>query len=756
MKFAYIATYPPRQCGIGTFTRNKFSAMTSEASGHKSHEGIVIAVNDNNQYDYPPEVEFVIRQQELDDYIEAAKFINESGADMCILEHEYGIFGGDDGIYILSLLQRLKIPFIAVLHTIVKDGSYQQKKILQQISGLAAKTVVMTQKAVELLIETSQVPEEDIVVIEHGVPDMEFDQDKCKEELGLGNKKLMLTFGLISRNKGIERVIKALPPVIEKNPDVLYIVLGKTHPAVVRQNGEEYREHLFEMARQLQVDKNILFLDEFVDEDKLVKYLSAADIYITPYQSESQITSGTLAYAVGAGCAVVSTAYWHAAELSSKELVRLFDFKDVQGLSHILVDLLDHPEKMKGMQEKAKSYGRQTVWSAIGKKYIQLSKGIIQNPISVFLKRELITTPVLPVFALDHLKRLTDHVGIIQHAKYIVPNLKEGYCLDDNARALLMTAMAYKQKRSPDIPDLMRIYLGYIHYMQKENGDFYNFLGFDRQVKDTFCSEDAFGRTIWALGYLLGNPTRDSSYELGKEIFQRAMPHFKTINSPRSIANVMIGICYYLQQFPEDKQMIAQVRSSADALVNLYKQHSSTNWKWFELYLTYDNGLLPLSLLHASVVLDDDGLKEIALESTDFLASITLSKGYLSPIGNKEWYVKDADCSIYGQQPVDAMAMVLLFRKAFKLTRDEKYLQQMNTSFMWFLGRNELLTSLYDHDSKGCCDGLEKHGINRNQGAESTLAYLIARLAFAPATERKQFTEKQRTGLNGSGIIKYQ
>ena len=754
MKFVYIATYPPRQCGIGTFTRNKFFAMTSDESVQVSNEGIVIAINDNNnQYDYPPEVEFVIRQGELEDYIEAAQFINDSGADICILEHEYGIFGGDDGVYILSLLQRLRIPFIAVLHTIVRDASYQQKKILQQIADLSAKTVVMTQKAVVLLIENYQIPEENIVVVEHGVPDIQLDQDMCIDELELRNKTVMLTFGLISRNKGIETVIKALPPVIEKYPDLLYIVLGKTHPAVVRQSGEEYRDHLVEMAQHLHVDKHIVFLDEFVDENKLMKYLSAASIYVTPYQNEAQITSGTLAYAIGAGCAVVSTAYWHAAELSSKELVRLFDFRDAQGLSVILLDLLDHPEKMKSMQEKAQLYGRQTVWSAIGKKYIRLAKKITQDSALAFQKRELVHT-VLPVFSLDHIKRLTDQVGIIQHAKYIVPNLKEGYCLDDNARALLMTAMAYKQKRSPDIPELMRIYLGYIHYMQKENGDFYNFLGFDRQVKDTFCSEDAFGRTIWALGYLLGNPTRDSSYELGKEIFHRSMPHFKAINSPRSIANVMIGICYYLQQFPGDKQMIAQVRSFADILVNLYKHHSSANWKWFELYLTYDNGLLPLSLFHASSVLQDDNLKDIATESTDFLATITLAKGYLSPVGNKEWYVKDGNCSTYAQQPVDAMAMVLLFRKAFQLTKNEKYLQQMNTSFMWFLGQNELLTSLYDHESKGCYDGLEKHGLNRNQGAESTLAYLIARLGFALSAERKQFIEKHVNGMNGSGVIK--
>jgi len=748
-KFAYIGTYPPRQCGIGTFTRNKLLAMTENTA----HEGVVIAVNeDGQQHDYPPEVGFVIRQAEQDDYMEAATFINNCGADICILEHEYGIFGGEDGVYILSLLQRLRIPFIAVLHTIVREPSYQQKKILQQITGLAARVVVMTQKAVELLTANYPVREEQLVIIEHGVPDMQFDQMSCKEELGFAGKKLMLTFGLISRNKGIETVIRALPPVVAKHPDLVYVVLGKTHPAVARHSGEEYRNELTTIAQQLQLNEHIVFLDEFVDEEKLVKFLSATDIYSTPYLNEAQITSGTLAYAVGSGAVVLSTAYWHAAELAGKGVVRLFNFGDVEGLSAMLQDLLDHPEKMNSLQEKARSYGRQTVWPAIGKKYIQLADEILRELVPGLAKTTAIDSPLLPVFSLDHVKRLTDHFGIIQHAKYTVPNWKEGYCLDDNARALLMTVMAGKEKRSPDIVMLMHVYLGYIHYMQKDAGDFYNFLGFDRQLKDIVCSEDAFGRTIWALGYMLGNPTRETYDELAKEIFFRAIPHFNEIRSPRAMANIMIGISYYLRHSPADEQMRSRLRNYAEELANLYEAHSSPGWEWFEPYLTYDNGLLPLSMLHAAVVLKNERFKEIALESTAFLAGVTLSKGYFSPVGNTQWYVKDGSCSVYGQQPVDTMAMVLLFRKAYQVTGQEKYLQQMMTSFRWFLGRNELLTSLYDPESKGCSDGLEKHGINRNQGAESTLAYLIARLAVARLSEKKQPAEKEKT-LNGTGSV---
>ncbi|MEJ8844088.1 glycosyltransferase family 4 protein [Lacibacter sp. H375] len=750
-KFAYIGTYPPRQCGIGTFTRNKLLAMTGNKNAEERHEGVVIALDeDGQQYDYPTEVGFVIRQNEQDDYMEAATFINNCGADICILEHEYGIFGGEDGVYIISLLQRLRIPFIAVLHTIVREPSYQQKKILQQITALSAKVVVMTQKAVELLTANYPVRKEQVVIIEHGVPDMQFNQAGCKEELGLAGKKLMLTFGLISRNKGIETVIKALPPVVAKHPDLVYVVLGKTHPAVARHSGEEYRNELTALAQQLQLDEHIQFLDEFVDEEKLVKFLCATDIYSTPYLNEAQITSGTLAYAVGSGSVVLSTAYWHAAELATKGVVRLFDFGDAEELSAMLLDLLDHPEKMHSLQEKAKSYGRQTVWSAIGKKYIQLTDKIIQELVPGLAKRAAMDSPLLPIFSLDHVKRLTDHLGIIQHAKYTVPNWKEGYCLDDNARALLMTVMAGKEKPSSDLAMLTHVYLGYIHYMQKDTGDFYNFLGFDRQLKNTVCSEDAFGRAIWALGYLLGNPSRETYDDLAKEIFFRAIPHFNEIRSPRAMANIMIGISYYLRHSPADQHMRNLLRSYASQLANLYEAHSSPGWKWFEPYVTYDNGLLPLSMLHAAVVFKDERFKEIALESTGFLADITLDKGYFSPVGNTQWYVKDGKRSAYGQQPVDAMAMVLLFRKAFQVTGQEKYLQQMMTSFRWFLGRNELLTSLYDPESKGCSDGLEKHGINRNQGAESTLAYLISRLAVSRVVEKKQPIEKEKT-MNGTG-----
>ena len=379
MKIVYIASYGPRKCGIATFTGNKFFGMNCK-SGSEGNEGIVVAMNDaNNEYDYPEEVKFIIQQDKAADYIAAAKFINESGADICVLEHEFGIFGGRDGAYILSVLHRLKMPVIAVLHTVLKDPSHNQKDITKEIADVAAKTVVMTKKAVEFLTQRYGIKEAKISIIDHGIPDFDFDRKMIKEDLGLTGKKVLLTFGLISRNKGIETVIKALPSVVQAHPETVYIILGKTHPGVVKHSGEEYREYLKALATEYGVEKNVLFVDEFTDEKKLFTYLSAADIYITPYLNEAQITSGTLSYAVGAGCAVVSTPYWHATELLTEDKGRLFNFNDDIRLAEILNELLSDDELLQELRSNARAYGKEVTWPRIGKKYLKLSDTLIHE-----------------------------------------------------------------------------------------------------------------------------------------------------------------------------------------------------------------------------------------------------------------------------------------------------------------------------------------------------------------------------------------
>ena len=744
MKIAYVASYPPRECGIGTFTHNLVKAMTSSKEDEgELHEAVVIAMDDQEApYDYPEEVQFQIQQEQQGDYIEAARFINLSGADVCVLEHEFGIFGGQNGVYILPLLHRLEIPLIVTLHTVLKTPSYNEKAILIEICKMATRTVVMTHKAVEFLTTIYKVPLSSIELIEHGVPDYKFSYEMAKKEFKLEAKKVLLTFGFISRNKGIETVIRALPAVVAKYPETIYIILGKTHPAVLRHSGEEYRIFLLRLVKKLQMEKHVLFLNEFINQKELFKYLYASDIYITPYLNEAQITSGTLSYAVGSGSAVISTPYWHAEELLAEGRGCLFNFSDSEGLTLILMDLLDNPDKLKTLRAKAAAYAKEITWPKIGLKYNTLAKTLLQQQAAQPTKKETILDPlILPPFLLDHIRRMTDDTGIIQHAKFGIPNLKEGYCLDDNARALLMVLMAYKQKKHPLALELSPVYLSYIHYMQNDDGMFRNFLSFSRQFLDETGSEDSFGRTIWSLGYLLGNAPNDAYYQSGKEIFFEAAPNFEKLQSIRAIATTIIGISYYLKSNPQDDGMTERLRALAYKLVNEYKQHRSEDWHWFESILAYDNAMLPLSLLHAAGILNDEVISNIAIESMHFLSDLTLKDGYLSIVGNEKWYTKNGTQSAFAQQPLDALAMVLMFQQAFHFTKDKTYLTKLYTSFMWFLGENDLRMSLYDFETKGCCDGLENYGVNRNQGAESTLAYLISHLTVLQAFEDFYKTE---------------
>jgi glycosyltransferase involved in cell wall biosynthesis len=734
MKIAHIGTYPPRECGIGTFTQNLVSSTVGDK---EASTAFVVALSDHDQsYAYPEEVKLVIRQDQQADYVEAANFINHSGADLCILEHEFGIFGGQNGVYILPLLHRLEIPLVVTLHTVLNTPSYNEKAVLIELCKIAAKIVVMSNKAIGFLTSVYSIPKEKIVFIEHGVPDIHFDQAESKKEFKFEIKKVLLTFGFIGRNKGIETVIKALPKIIGQHPEVLYMVLGKTHPNVIRHSGEEYRNYLHRLVKSLNLTDHVLFLNEFIDQTELFKYLSACDIYITPYINEAQITSGTLSYAMGAGCAVVSTPYWYAAELLADGRGRLFDFNNSDELASIFNELLDQPDLLKDIQRKSREYGSKITWPKIGEKYLALADSILTKPRDAVKKKETIIDPLLlPPFSLAHIRRLTDDTGIIQHAKFGIPNLKEGYCLDDNARALLMVLMAYRQKNDPLALELSPIYISFIHYMQNKDGTFRNFLSFNRNFLDEVGSEDCFGRTIWALGYLLGNAPNDAYYQTGKHVFFDAAPNFENLKSIRSIANTMIGISYYLKSNPSDDEMKERLRNFATKLVKYYEENSTSDWKWFESLLAYDNGILPLALLHAAEILHDDKFKAAGIDTMNFLTDITMKDGYLSIIGNKKWYEKDGERSLFAQQPVDAMAMVLMYQQAFHLTKDKEYLKKLYTSFMWFLGENDLRLSLYDFETKGCCDGFENDGVNRNQGAESSLAYLISHLTVLQAYE---------------------
>ncbi len=743
MKIAYISTYPPRECGLATFNLNLLKAISSNFENKTTLEtSLVVALNDSenlDQYEYPEEVKYIVRQQEQSDYLDAARFINNGPADACILQHEFGIYGGESGIYILPFLNAINKPLLSILHTVLKSPTFLQKSIIREIAKKSAKVVVMSKKAIEFLTEIYEVPQEKIQFIEHGVPDLEApDVNPVKALSALQDKKILLTFGLLSRNKGLETVIRALPQIVSNHPDVMYVILGNTHPAILKNEGEEYRDFLKQLAVELKVEKHLLFINKFVSEENLIDYLTATDVYITPYFNVAQITSGTLSYAVGAGAAVVSTPYWHAQELLSQDRGCLFNFKDDKGLAQIVNQLFEHPDKLKTLKKNAYKYGLKLRWPRIGREYISLVERAVNYPdYSEKILNQIIDLEVMPEFSLDYIRRLTDDTGIIQHAKYGIPNRNEGYCLDDNARALIMALMAYQVNKNQKALDLLPTYLSYIHYMQREDGNFRNFLSYDRQFLEKEGSEDSFGRTIWALGYLINAAPNSSYREFGQELLIKSVPHFKNLTHLRGICNSITGISYYLKTHSSDKQMVRELVSLTDKLVKAYENIKGEDWNWFENHLTYDNAILPLALFHSTEITGNVRVKKIALESLAFLEKLTLNPDYLNPIGNDGWYIRDGQMPLHDQQAIETMAMVLMYFQAYKITQEPGNIKKMFSSYLWFLGENSLRVPLYDYETKGCCDGLQVSGINRNQGAESTLAYLISHLAILMAFDQE-------------------
>jgi glycosyltransferase involved in cell wall biosynthesis len=743
MKIAYISTYPPRECGIATFNQNLMRAINANFPKRNSllEGGFVVAMDDTerlHENEYPAEVKYIIRQDHQKDYIRAANYINTSNVDACIMEHEFGIYGGESGIYILPLINRLEKPLISILHTILKDPSYVQRIIIREIAEQSSKIIVMSKRAVEFLTTIYEIPADKIQIIEHGVPDVEESEENPVNNLSqFKNHRVLLTFGLISRNKGLETVVRALPKIVESHPDVMYVVLGNTHPGVIKNSGEEYRDHLKTLAAQLGVSKNLSFINKFVPEEELVNYLTAAEIYVTPYLNEAQITSGTLSYAVGAGAAVVSTPYWHATELLAHKRGRLFDFKNSDELSDTINELLTQDRLLEELKRNAYEYGLHLRWPVVGAEFIKVAQEAARTHdfSERILKNSIVDPEILPKFSLTHVIRLTDDTGIVQHAKYGIPNLKEGYCLDDNARALIMALMAYQRNKSKEAFELLPVYLSYIHYMQTDDGNFRNFLSFNRQYLDEVGSEDSFGRTIWALGHLISCAAHNSYREFALEIFQRSFPHFKELKHLRGMANTIIGMSLYLQAFPTDEGMVLEMIRLTQPLIDAYENTQADDWQWFEEKMTYDNAILPLALLHSAEITGNEKAKKIAMTTMAFLDKLTLSNGYLSPVGNDGWHYRGGKFPAFDQQAIETMAMVLMHFQAYQIFREPEYIEKMFLCYKWFLGENTLRAPLYDHETKGCCDGLLPTGINRNQGAESTLAYLISHLTVLKAFE---------------------
>lgn len=736
---AFVGTYPPRRCGIATFTRDLAAGMSA---ANPRVTPLAIAVTDEGgRYEYPTEVGYEIRQGTKGDYARAAELINYKDVRWLSLQHEYGIFGGDDGAYILDLLSALKMPAVVTLHTVLDRPSESQRKIVQKMAK-SARLVVMSRVAADLLARRYDIASECVHVIPHGIPDMPpRDQDVLKAGFGIAGHRMLLTFGLLGPNKGIETVIRALPAAIAACPDLVYFVVGATHPAVLRQYGEAYRTTLEREAERLGVREHVVFRDQYVTTGELCRYLQAADIFVSPYLNEAQVTSGALSYAMGAGAAVLSTPYWHARELLAEGRGRLFPFGDSAQLAQEIISLTRVPAELRSLRARGYEYMRGFTWPRIGAQYVELGATLPPIVVRRSPKREPRASS-LPELRLDHLLRLTDDTGIIQHATFSVPARESGYCVDDNARALIIALHVDRLTESQDAKRLVSTYLAYLHAAQTEAGAFRNFMRYDRSYDDQPPSEDCTGRALWALGTAAQLARDDGHRRLARQMFERGLERARELG-PRGTALTMFGIVSFLAAHPEVTPAAELLRRLAERLCALYRQRAIGDWRWFEPTLTYDNALIPLALWRAHAVTKDPTSRAVAEESLAFLEKTSFVDDRLTLVGNAGWHRHGGPRATADEQPLDAAAFVVAFRGAYLVTGDHHYLRRMRESFAWFLGTNRLGFSVYDPATAGCRDGLGETEPNLNQGAESTVSFLLSLIEMLTlADEGLEYEEK--------------
>lgn len=730
-RVAFIGNYLPRQCGIATFTTDLCGAIADE---YKDTACIVLPVNDTDTgYDYPPRVRFELTEKDVESYRRAADFLNINNVDLVSLQHEYGIFGGKAGSYILALMRELRMPVVTTLHTILKDPNPDQRRVLEEIVSLSDRVVVMSNRGAEFLRDIYQVPGKKIDMIPHGIPDVPFvDPSFHKDLFGVEDKSVLLSFGLLSSNKGIENVISAMPVILEKLPNVVYIIVGATHPHVIQNEGENYRLSLQWLAREKGVEANVIFYNRFVSSDELIQFISAADIYITPYLDAAQITSGTLAYTVGAGKAIVSTPYWYAEEMLADGRGSLVPFSDPQALANEVIELLGHETKRHAMRKRAYLFGRDMIWPKVARLYMQTFEQARAEH-RYFAEAKLAVKPLdkragdLPPLKLDHLHHLTDDTGIFQHAIFTIPNYREGYTTDDNARALLVSTLL-EEVGNTDAVNLANRYLAFTWYaFNTETRRFRNFMDYQRNWLEESGSDDSHGRALWALGTVLGRSNTPALQNMAGRMFQQSLLAILETTSPRAWAFALIGIHEYLERFDGDSR-VSQVQGELAArLIKLYQHNSKDGWHWFEDKLTYCNAALAHAMLLCGESMSNSTMMEAGLESLHWLANLQKSdvgSGYFVPIGSNGFYQIDAERARFDQQPVEAQGMVSACLDAFRITGKKSWHKEARRAFEWFLGRNDLHTPVYDPTTGGCRDGLHPDRPNENQGAESTLAFL--------------------------------
>ena len=737
-RIAFVGNYLPRECGIATFTTDLCTALAAEYGPGRL---FAIPVNDpGSTYDYSEQVRLEIEQDELASYERAADFLNFNGNDLVCLQHEYGIYGGSAGSYILTLLRKLKMPLVTTLHTVLRAPDADQRAVLEEIARLSDRLVVMSDLATELLRDVYAVRGDKIDVIPHGVPEMPFmDPNYFKDKFGTEGKSVLLTFGLLSPNKGIENVIRALPAILAKHPNVVYIVSGVTHPHIRRREGERYREELTALAEQLGVSSQMIFNNRFVSAEELVEHVGAADIYVTPYRHEAQVVSGTLAIALGAGKAIISTPYWHAKELLAHGRGVIVPFDEPESIAGAVLALLENDAERHAMRKRAYLHSRGTTWSKTAKAYMasfqraRFERSLRPRP-AQWDELASSTPADLPELNIAHMLNMTDDTGMLQHAIFSVPNTREGYTTDDNARALIVSTLldASGEFAHTDEPiELSRRYLAFLWLaFHSDSGRFRNFLSYGRRWREDIGSEDSHGRALWSLGTVLGHSQNAGLRGAAGRLFEAALPVTLTFTSPRAWAFSILGMQAYLNWFPGDRAVQGARNMLANRLLSIYEQSCTGAWQWFEKSLAYSNARLSQALILAGWKSGNRKMIATGLESLEWLMAVQHqdNEQIFVPIGSNGFFTEGKKKARFDQQPVEACATVSACLETYRLTHEQRWLERAEQVFRWFLGENDLQVPLYDAATGGCRDGLHPDRVNENQGAESTLSFLMALL----------------------------
>ena len=734
-RVAFLGDYLPRRCGIATFTADICEAVASEFA---ECECIVGAVNDRPEgYDYPARIRFEIDEKEIDSYRRAADFLNINNVEVVSVQHEFGIYGGAAGSHLLAFLRDVHMPVVTTLHTVLREPTDVQRGVMKQLDQLSNRFIVMAEHGREMLETIYGVSPAKIDLIPHGVPNVQFiDPSFHKDQFGVEGKTVLLTFGLLSPNKGIEYVIEALPAILERHPNTVYIVLGATHPNLIAHEGECYRLKLERLAEDLGVSGSVIFYNRFVTIEELTDFIGAADIYVTPYLNEAQITSGTLAYAFGAGKAVISTPYWYAQELLADDLGILVPFADSAAIADGVDRFLSDPTLMNATRKRAWKIGREMIWPVVAQRYMESFEraraSLSAPPRKAFAVRTLENRPYeMPPLKLDHLFRMSDNTGIFQHAIFNVPNYAEGYCTDDNARAFILTLLLPEMTNRVaqlDVAQLASTYLAFLwDAFNQDTCRFRNFMSHRREWLETAGSEDSHGRALWAAGMALGRSDNEGHRNLCALLFQRGLPVVEHFTSPRAWAFVLLAMQEYLRCFSGDRG-VNQLRDLlTQRLLDHFRTNASTEWQWFEPSATYDNAKLSHAMILSGYWTSRGDVFEVGLQSLRWLVETQKSEaGHFTPIGCNGFWLRGMECARFDQQPLEAYAMVSACLEAHALTRDEYWRRAARRCFEWFLGRNDLGQPLYDSSTGGCRDSLHQDRRSQNQGAESSLAFYLS------------------------------